>query len=106
MNEPADIKSRDYWFKVVGMLQQNWAIIEQRDEGVRVFFLDDASGVFDEIDFDTEGAAKKALAINGFGPFAGDGNAIKFLHPPPPPFHLKCHTNGRIYSSGRFWKLA
>ena len=39
------IASRDYWFKVVEMLQQNWALIEPAERGVTVFFLQDASGV-------------------------------------------------------------
>ena len=45
------IASRDYWFKVVEMLQQNWALIEPAERGVTVFFLQDASGVFDQLAF-------------------------------------------------------
>jgi hypothetical protein len=35
--------------KVVEMLQQNWALIEDEVAGaVRVYFISDTSGVFDE----------------------------------------------------------
>jgi len=36
------IQSDDFWGKVVGMLQQNWALIETEEEGaVRVYFITD-----------------------------------------------------------------
>ena len=39
MEQPISITSRDYWFKVVGMLQQNWALIENVSaDGCRVYF--------------------------------------------------------------------
>jgi hypothetical protein len=34
------IKSRDYWFKVVDFLQQNWALIDEQEDGVIVRFLE------------------------------------------------------------------
>jgi len=30
---PADIQNRDYWFKIVEFLQQNWALIDETPEG-------------------------------------------------------------------------
>ncbi len=49
MNEPVTIHSTDFWVNVVEMLQQNWALIEDEVAGaVRVYFLSDTSGVFDE----------------------------------------------------------
>lgn len=49
MNEPVTIHSTDFWVKVVEMLQQNWALIEDEVAGaVRVYFISDTSGVFDE----------------------------------------------------------
>ena len=45
-----DIVSHDYWVKIVEMLQQNWALIDDLPDGqVRVYFISDASGVFDEM---------------------------------------------------------
>ena len=54
--------SRDYWFKIVDFLQQNWALIDPASIGCRVWFLSDTSGVFDQLDFPdiaiTEGALR------------------------------------------------
>jgi len=34
------IKSRDYWFKVLGMLSQNWALIDEQEGGkFKVLFI-------------------------------------------------------------------
>ena len=63
MNEPVAIQSADFWVKVVVMFQQNWALIEAEEKGdVRVYFVTDASGVFDEIAFSSASAAREALA--------------------------------------------
>ena len=35
MNDPIEIQSTDFWVKVVGMLQQNWALNRGRGEGSR-----------------------------------------------------------------------
>lgn len=71
-----DIKSRDFWFNVVEMSQQNWALIDA-DHGGRatVFLVHDGSGVFDRLTFETTEEATKALVRNGFRRFAGDPNA-------------------------------
>lgn len=43
-----EIVSRDYWVKIVEMLQQNWALIDESAKSrCTVFFLHDLSGVFD-----------------------------------------------------------
>jgi hypothetical protein len=105
MNEPVAIRSADFWVKVVEMLQQNWAVIEAEEaEAVRVHFISDTSGVFDEIAFPSASAAREALGHNGFRRFAEDSNLKSFLRPPSAPFRRTAHPNGRIYSSGRFWR--
>lgn len=104
MSTPIQIQSRDYWFKVIEMLQQNWALVESGGSGVTVYFLSDTSGVFDEIPFDTQAAAEAALRLNGFRHLSEDPQAAAFLRCPQPPFQRQPHPNGPIYSSGRFWK--
>jgi hypothetical protein len=104
MNDPVPIQSRDYWFKVIEMLQQNWALIDASDQGVSVHFINDTSGVFDEMIFESDQAAEDALRINGFRRISEDPRAAESLHPPEPPFSRHPHPNGPIYSSGRFWK--
>lgn len=103
-SETVEIKSRDYWFKIVEFLQQNWALVDEAEGGVIVWFLGDSSGVFDEMPFSSEVAAMEALERNGFRRYATDIQAHEFIATPEPPFHRRAHPNGRIYSSGRFWK--
>jgi len=106
MDAPIEIQSRDYWVKVVEMLQQNWALIDPgtKDEGVIVYFVHDRSGVFDRLVFSSREVAEAALRRNGFSKFDDDPQLRGFLTPPPPPFREAKHPNGSIYSSGRFWR--
>jgi hypothetical protein len=106
MKEPISIESRDFWFKVVEMLQQNWALIEAAPEGVTVFFISDTGGVFDQLSFPSTEEAADVLRHNGFQLFSEDPKAADFLRPPEPPFHHRPHPNGPIYSSGRFWQTS
>ena len=106
MLDIVEIQSRDYWVKVVGMLEQNWALIETGNAAspdVRVFFIGDTSGVFDEMSFRSSDDASRALRRNGFTCYADDSRLQAFLVPPAPPFRRSQHPNGAIYSSGRFW---
>lgn len=104
MTSAIQIQSRDYWFKVIGMLQQNWALIQCGDNEVTVYFINDTSGVFDEISFGNQNAAESALILNGFRRFSEDSQAATFLRCPEPPYRKQPHPNGPIYSSGKFWK--
>ena len=105
MKNSVIINSHDYWFKVVAMLQQNWALIDPvSPECCRVFFISDTSGVFDELEFSDLAAAEAALRRNGFARFEEDIEAQQFLTRPLPPFHRRPHPNGPIYSSGRYWR--
>lgn len=105
MQEQVEITTTDYWFKVVGMLQQNWALIDVSKEGCcKVYFIDDTSGVFDEMDFPSAEEAAAALHRNDFARYVEDEQAQQFIRPPEPPFYQRAHPNGPIYSSGRFWR--
>ena len=105
MEESVRIQSRDYWFKVVEMLQQNWALIDPLTDGsCKVFFVGDTSGVFDEMGFISVDDAVSSLKRNGFSRYADDSKAQEFIRPPEPPFCRRAHPKGPIYSSGRFWR--
>ena len=83
MKNSVIIHSHDYWFKVVAMLQQNWALIETISPGCcRVFFISDTSGVFDELEFSNLAVAEAALRGNGFARFEEDIEAQQFLTRP------------------------
>jgi hypothetical protein len=103
MTETLTIQATDFWVKVVEMLQQNWALIEDGSDAVCVYFISDTSGIFDEIAFPSASIAKEALRKNGFRRFADSPDLQSFLRPPSAPFRRAPHPNGRIYSSGRFW---
>lgn len=105
-NKPVGIRSRDYWFKVVEFLQQNWALVDEEPHGVgcTVFFFGDTSGVFDRLKFASVAEAEAALLKNGFRRYDTDEKAIGFIAKPEPPFWESRHPNGPIYSSGRYWK--
>jgi hypothetical protein len=96
--------AKDPWFKIVEFLQQNWAVIVDRKDEVLVVFYGDTCGVFDEITFPTREEAEKALRRNGFAKFVDDHKAQEFIDLPRGEFTERPHPNGRIYSSGRFWK--
>jgi hypothetical protein len=92
------------WFKIVEFLQQNWAVIVEQNNGVLIVFYGDTCGVFDEILFSSEAEAAKALKRNGFSKFMEDQEAQNFIGLPRGTFEERPHPNGRIYSSGRYWK--
>jgi hypothetical protein len=105
------ICSQAYWIKVIDMLQQNWALVEPViGGGCIIYFVADDSGVFDAMSFPATDAAQRALRRNGFSLFAelisdpkfGDLESI--MPPPKPPFFQGGHRNGKIYSSGMYWK--
>ncbi len=101
-----EIRSRDYWFKIVEFLQQNWALINEdvHGDGCTAFFFGDTSGVFDRLRFPSMAEAEIALLRNGFKRYDTDEKAKEFISKPEPPFLEGAHPNGPIYSSGRFWK--
>ena len=104
-NKTFNIPSADYWFKVVGMLQQNWALITWNDcRQHTVHFISDTSGVFDCLTFMTQIDAEEALARNGFRRYIEDSHVQTYIQPPLPPFQERPHRNGLIYSSGQFWE--
>ena len=98
-----DILDRDYWFKVVDMLQQNWALIDNQKVGATVWFITDTSRVFDSLSYSLRPEAVEALERNGFTQFADNIHLQQLMTPPRPPFVEGTQPNGAIYSSGRFW---
>jgi len=87
MNEEIiPITSRDYWFKVVAYLQQNWALLDSDERGATVWFIGDTSWVFDQMSFPSAEEALRALTRNGFRRLADDEKAQRVLSLPKPPF--------------------
>lgn len=70
-----EIKTRDYWFKIVEFLQQNWALIDANDKGVVVWSFGGTAGVFDQLSFIAAAKAEGGLRRNGFRKYADDPEA-------------------------------
>ena len=110
----------DWWVKVLGMLQHNWALIETKDKGVTVYFFHDLGttvgsmgpyklsqlrnrcAIIDSLDFESSEAAIEALDANGFnrlvdypGPWDGSQPHGNF-------YDARDHQAG-IYSKGDYW---
>ena len=101
MKDEVIISNDNYLYKVVGFLNANWAFIQPDN---KVYFVNNASSLFDEMEFETTTQALTELRKNGFG---GDDDylkgyrSIKPLTPPTPPYIL---NQNPIYSSGEYWK--
>jgi len=117
-----EIKSRDWWFKVTGMLCQNWALIElHEDNAATVFFfydqgitensvpnfnyalLEGRCAVIDSLEFDSVDEAVYGLDRNSFsrleekpGPWDGSEPIGNF-------YDARASEHG-IYSRAEFWK--
>jgi len=99
----SDDLARDPWFKIVEFLQQNWAVVVERNGSVLVVFYGDTCGVFDELEYTSRVEAEAALTRNGFAKYLEAKDAKGFIALPRGDFQERAHPNGRIYSSGRFW---
>ncbi len=97
------IASEEYWFKVVDMLQSNWALIDTTDSNATIWFMSESSQVFDSLTYGSKTQAENALRKNGFDLFARGTHVHRFLSAPRRPFFYFPHPSGPIYSSGRFW---
>lgn len=100
-----DPDASQWWVKVVGMSQQNWALPLVSRSGARVLFVSDTSGIFDHIDFSDPAEMTAALIRNGFREYDSSPDFKKFLSPPDLPLKPDQHPNGPIYSSGRYWDV-
>lgn len=94
----------DWWVKIVGFLQHNWALPIPIESGNIVIFVDDAGGLFDRLEFVNSDRAHVALQRNGFKQFSRSKKLQEMMCPPNPPFREREHPNGPIYSSGRYWR--
>ena len=54
------------WIKIVGMLQHNWAEINQTPHGATIYFFTDIGDIFDRLDCPTVSEAEHGLRRNGF----------------------------------------
>jgi hypothetical protein len=92
------ISSSDFWVNIVDFLQQYWALIEKKDgsEYATVYFLNESSGIFANMDFDSKEIAEKALMQNGFKKYSDPLEKYQeYLKPPAKPYFLIGRVEGQ-----------
>ena len=97
------IDKRTCWIKITGMLQQNWAVINDlpNTDRVRIWFFDDDADIFDCMELSNRDTARVALARNGFSVYTSE--RFSFIAKPGPIAHWNGEAARPIYSSGRYW---
>ena len=91
-----------FWIKVLGMLDESWAFIEEKGPSTLIVFCAVHGGVFDELEFESRLAAEAALSRNGFVRFTPPKDYQ--IRPPACPLFFYEAKNRGVYSSGRFWR--
>ncbi len=118
---PFAITSRDWWFKVVGMLCHNWALIETEADGsVVVYFFHDQgktrsglpqysgrqlrgrAAIVDSLPFSSVRQAERALRTNGFRRLEDDPGPWEGEQPTGIFFDARATEEG-VYSRGEYW---
>ncbi len=108
------IESDVWWVKVLGMLQHNWALVDELDDGSAIvyFFHDESGGVgrlknriaiIDSLEFDSKIEAMLALKLNGFDHAEEAGENIYLSSPEGVPYDAR-ETSRRIYSEEGYWR--
>lgn len=116
-----EIQSREWWIKVLGMLQHNWALIEEGSDGAAIvyFFHDGEVGmasygysrsqlkgryaIVDSLNFASVQLAKEALARNGFRLHGDDERLGSDVKPRGNFYDVRPFEDG-VYSRQGNWK--
>jgi uncharacterized protein (DUF1810 family) len=103
IREEAQISQR-LWVKVLGMLQQNWCVIENGPGGaVELVFFDDHGKVFDHLPATSLHAAQAALLANGFNWMWELSSFYQACGVPTMPLPGARKQSRPVYSSGEYW---
>jgi uncharacterized protein (DUF1810 family) len=103
LREEAQISQR-LWVKVLGMLQQNWCVIEDGPAGaVELVFFDDHGDIFDHLPATNLHAAQAALEANGFSWMREYSSFYQASGVPTLPFPGDREQSRPVYSSGEYW---
>lgn len=103
IREEAQISQR-LWVKVLGMLQQNWCVIENgKGDAVELVFFDDHGDVFDHLPAANLLAAQAALEANGFSWMRVYSSFYHASGVPSLPLSRAREQSRPVYSSGEYW---
>jgi len=104
LREEAQISQR-LWVKVLGMLEQNWCVIEDcPGGGVELVFFDDHGKVFDHLPAANLHAAQAALQTNGFYWMWELSSFYQACGVPSLPLSGARKQSRPVYSSGEYWQ--
>lgn len=104
LREEAQISQR-LWVKVLGMLEQNWCVIEDcPGGGVELVFFDYHGKVFDHLPAANLHAAQAALQTNGFYWMWELSSFYQACGVPTLPLPGARKQSRPVYSSGEYWQ--
>lgn len=85
---PITLTSRWFWYKIFGMLNQVWALIEPlaNSESVTIYWIDDNARIIESRIFDSEELASSALEHDGFKQFENEPDVWEIMCPPGGPY--------------------
>lgn len=85
---PLLIKSQDFWFKIFGMLNQLWVLIEDAadSERVVVYWINDISAIVKSQEFANREEAKQFIQKDGYRLFGLSRDVWSILCPPGNPY--------------------
>lgn len=85
---PLLIKSQDFWFKIFGMLNQLWALIEEDTNNgkVVVYWINDLSVIVKSQEFGSCDEAQQYLESDGYRLFELSRHVWSILCPPGNPY--------------------
>lgn len=96
--------SQHLWVKVLGMLQQNWCLLEQNPSGsLDLVFFDDLGRVFDWISAPDLLAAQAVLRANRFKWMWESSSFYSAAGVPSLPEPGVRERSRPVYSSGEYW---
>ncbi|WP_291924391.1 DUF1810 family protein [Limnohabitans sp.] len=97
--------SQRLWVNVLGMLQQNWCVLEQSTGGsVDLVFFEDHGHVFDWMTFASFDAAEAALRANGFVWMWESSSFYSTAGVPVLPGPDDRKRSRSVYSNGKYWE--
>jgi uncharacterized protein (DUF1810 family) len=97
--------SQRLWVKVMGMLQQNWCVLEPGPaDSVDLVFFDDRGRVFDWLSTTDMATAQYALHVNGFSWMWTYSSFYSAAGMPQLPQEGRRERSRPVYSNGEYWE--
>lgn len=91
---PIVLTSRWFWFKIFGMLNQLWALIESRadSEMVTIYWIDDNASIIKSEEYASEDLAWAELQGQGYKLFEEEPDVWEIMCPPGGPYNTDSYV--------------